>query len=365
MNPTDCQSLHAFLRRIRRRLWWQDLFRRMSSGIEAAGWLLAGAGLIHVFFMAVPRPVVLALAVSPLSIGLAVSLLRPGLPLATCAMLADRWFGGHCLLTSAWDLLINPPAIPPAGATHILSQARQLSARWGRQLHIRQPWRLHRRSILATVIGLSGLFLLQSPAPRPAAVPPPALMGSSQPQPLAERLDLQPRLGNAEGSPRPPAHPSGPPSTLPSRPMNGPAAASLTATSGGRPTAAETADLSAKISRDAPLNDQNTTGAAPTAGTGAGGDSPGAGSNANFPANAAAAAEMTLQPVDIPLPGTGQQQAAADLSTELETVMAIRPDLTAGAAAPAELPALPYQGDFSLVVRAYIAAYFGMLRETQ
>lgn len=168
------ETLLALLRAVRNRLWLQSLLDAASAGLGATAGLLLAAALLHLFTDAAPAADWLLLAALPPAAALLYALLRrrPSLPAA--ARVADRWFHGEDILTTA--LPLSRPGSTPGFATEalVVSRANELAARWRSQLPLRRPWHIPSWNLLSLAIAGASLFLLSLPgghATLPDAVP--------------------------------------------------------------------------------------------------------------------------------------------------------------------------------------------------
>ena len=100
-------SVTAFLRAVRRRLWFAALLRQLQFATWASSGTLLLLALVHI---ASGKPALGLALVASLAVGLIA--LMPVLfmraSLVECALLSDRHFGGHSVVTTAHELDEQP-----------------------------------------------------------------------------------------------------------------------------------------------------------------------------------------------------------------------------------------------------------------
>jgi hypothetical protein len=165
----------ALVRQVRNRLWLKAGIGTLIHGLWLAAGLLLLGGLTHRFALPLPRGMLLALALLPPAAALAGALIWHRPPAAAAARKADRWFDGHNLITSAWELHRRSGLTPTAAL--ILARAETASTGWRNRLARERALHWPRHGTLALLLAATGLFLLQLPsqgwlATGPLAAPP-------------------------------------------------------------------------------------------------------------------------------------------------------------------------------------------------
>jgi hypothetical protein len=370
MNPAECQqSLSAFLRAVRNRLWLQAVAEWFFRGLVVTALGLVSTGLIAVFWLPLPLQPYLTIAVLPPCMALLAGLLGGRPSLETCARLADRWFAGKSLLTSAWDLLNHPQTAHPVSARWILNQAQQAVILWHDRLTTRRFLRLPGHATVSLVLSLVGLFLLSSQSmlssTSTAWTPPDPVL-----QPLVSHPLSPTRLREIAAATAGPVNrrtgpgQAGTPEPVARRADRAADMATLDSESTSlampakHPVSAE-ADQRATAGAVAADSSSTAGGTAGPADSTAGDQRPGSGSDTQrTAAHPAPAAALTVQYMDIVRRQTGGQQTAAAAAGELEGFSAMPQGSATAAVPPAEQPVMPYAAAFNPALRRYIAHYF-------
>lgn len=181
MNTPPDSPLFTLLHQVRRRLWSG---RILSQLLRATWWsaaLLLGGGLVHAFHQPLPASAVAALAALPLAAAVLLGLLRGRPPLAHAAAIADRWFDGKALMSSALDQWQAPPGRHTRASRFVIEAADRCAPSWSERLAHAHRWRPPRHAVIPVALGLAGVYLLLLPGPAPrqdsvaiGATPPPA-----------------------------------------------------------------------------------------------------------------------------------------------------------------------------------------------
>ncbi len=370
MNPDNDQSLAVFLQALRIRLWLQAVLRWTWRGLALTALWLSGAGLVHTLLHALPLPLCLLVALLPVSITLLVGGWRGRPSLDHCAQVADRWFDGKALLTSAWDLYHHLRSAHPASTRLISRQAQQAVLDWHGQLQQRPFWPpLPNHALISISFSLIGIFLLIAPGAMPKreeqaflsapAVPRPAatstILNSWQERPVAASSTLRqavPPPGEpiqAESVPVPPVmlvatQPSPPPADVVS--LHHPAASG------------EKGDDATVTVTIGPGEDQ--------ADRGSGSSQPGSGGHATtLHGEPAATAAIPIDWVDLIRTPAAQSRLAGTTGMELFTTAAPPQHTAPAAGGTAQTVVSQYEAPFGLALRPYIARYFELLHEQQ
>ncbi len=363
MKPEECKALFALLRTLRRQLWRQAIDRWWWRGLGGAAVLLASASLVHTLLWPLPFVPCIGLALAPPLLALIIGLWRGRPSLASCAWLADQWFGGKSLLTSAWDLLSRPQPISPASARLLLSQANQAAADWQDRLAAHRDINVPRQAVLSFSLSLVGLFLLSSPG---------ALLHSTAASAVAADITA-PALVESLDDARAPAEAGE--TAVPSPAVEGTTPILSNEQAGRKVTTAESSTRLPSFSPASPEGstvpagrqpDQLATAipadtaAAPTVGVSrsSGNDHPGNDSDEQPATTRTPPANPTIRYLDIERRAGAGAQTTTTGSEELVPIeLAPRPP-TVAAAIPAERVPVPYETVAGPALRHYVADYF-------
>lgn len=338
MNAPESRSTRRLLRAVQNRTWLQGV---LDAGVRAA-WAAAAivmlGGAVHLAVRAHSGRITAILAVLVVGLPVAFALLRRRPALAVAARLADAWFDGRALMTSACDQLSRPEAERAGAAGFVLVQADARAADWQRRLGAVRPLMGARRLHPVLACMLLGAFLHLLPGTLPAS-----------------EVARDARLGVARAtSPARPASPASEPAPVPG------AARADGEAQGER--ARERPSAGPEASGAVPERERGpATGTAPEVGGASGGREAG---------RAAPDGELAPVPVDVSSPSfelaeiarpAGRQGAGPGLL--LATPGEPGAAASAGPVAPATPIGVATREELAPVLRAYVRRYLESLEE--